>query len=174
MNELADKGAGSSWRDEVRKEGERIHESAMSASETQFEHAKKWRWVDRLIGGTAACLAAVAGVGALSQVMSIRWAGLVAILSAGVGAVATTLSAGQVRARASDSANAYRNLQQDARVFLNIDLSSLTQEEARQKLQRLVETQQQLNREADIPSQSAWARAKRNLAGGAQDFRTDE
>jgi len=40
----------------------------MSASETQFEHAKKWRWVDRLIGGTAAFLAAVAGVGALSQV----------------------------------------------------------------------------------------------------------
>lgn len=161
------------WRVEVRKEAERVHESAKYASETQFEHAKNWRWVDRTMGGAAAFLAAVAGVGALSQVIASKWAGLVAVVSAGIGAVAASLGAAQIKSNATISANSYRNLQQDARIFLGIDLASISEDEARQKLQRLVEIQQQLNREADIPSRKAWARAKANLEGGSQDFEVD-
>jgi hypothetical protein len=158
----------------MRKEAERVHETALSASETQFEHAKRWRRVDRLIGAIAAFLAAIAGVGGLSQIISARWAGLVAIMAAGVGAVGASLGASQTKEKAGVSANAYRTLQQDARIFINIDLPSLTKEEASKRLQRLVETQQQLNREADIPSAKAWSSAKENLAGGAQEFKADE
>jgi hypothetical protein len=159
---------------EIRKEAERIHECAMLASETQFEHAQRWRMVDRLLSGAAAVFAAVAGVGALSEVLTIKWAGLVAILSAAVGAVATSVGAAQITARATDSANAYRNLQQDARLFLNLDLSVLQTEEARQQLQQLVDRQQQLNRAADIPSPFAWARAKKHLSEGSQDYEVDQ
>ncbi len=42
------------WREEIRKEAERIHESAMCASEAQFAYAKRWRWVDWTLRGIAA------------------------------------------------------------------------------------------------------------------------
>jgi hypothetical protein len=170
-------GAGSvvlePWRAEMRKEAERIREAAECSSETQYEYAKRWRRVDRLLGALAALLAAVAGVGGLSTAISAKWAGLIAIVSAGVGAVAASLAAPQTKEKAGVSANSYRSLQQDARVFINIDLPTMEQSDARERLQQLVERQQQLNKEADIPSLKAWERAKKNLAGGAQDYKAD-
>jgi hypothetical protein len=167
--------AGSfNWREEIRKEAKRIHESTECSSETQFEYAKRWRRVDRWLGALAALLAAVAGVGGLSQVVSTEWAGLIAIVSAGVGAVAASLGAPQTKEKASVSANAYRSLQQDTRIFLEIDLPTLNQEEARKILQQLVDRHQQLNSEADIPSQNVWERAKRSLASGSQSYKADK
>src|SRR6266851_9892762 len=94
-------------RDEIRKEAERILENATYTSETQFEYSKRWRRVDRWIGSTAAALAAVAGIGGLSQVLSARWAGLIAVLAAGTGAVAAAIGAPQTKEKASGSATAY-------------------------------------------------------------------
>ncbi len=96
-----------------------------------------------------------------------------AIISAGIGAVAASLGAARIKEKASVSANAYRNLQQDARIFLNIDLALMSQDDARERLQVLVESQQQLNRDADIPSQGAWAKAQENIDKGAQDYKAD-
>jgi hypothetical protein len=161
-------------KDEIGKEAERILESAAYASETQFEYAKRWRRVDRWIGSAAAALAAVAGVGGLSQVLSARWAGLIAVLAAGTGAVAASISAPQTKEKAAGSATAYRALQQDVRIFLMVDLPALTDEDARGKLQQLVERHQQLNRAADVPSASAWKRAKRSIEQGAQHYKIDK
>ncbi len=141
MNDVADE-----WREEMRKEARRVQESAETASETQFEYAKRWPRVDRVLGGVAAVLAAVAGVGGLSEVVSGQVAGLVAILAAAVGAVAASLGAPQTKEKASVSANALRGLQQDARIFVNIDIHTLEADEARDRLQQLVERQQQLTR----------------------------
>lgn len=163
-----------SWRDEIRKEAERIHESATLASETQFEYAKRWRRVDRWIGGLAAALAGAAGVGGLADVLSVRWAGFIAICSAVAGAVAASLGAPKTKEKASISANAYRTLQQDARIFVNVDLPRLDQGDARERLQSLVDRLQELNRDAEIPSPGAWSRAKRAIGGGAQRYGVDE
>jgi hypothetical protein len=160
-------------RREIRKEVQRVEESARYASETQFEYAKRWRRVDRLIGGAAAVLAAVAGVGGLADQLSARWAGFVAILAAGVGAVAASIGAPQTKEKAAGSANAYRSLQQDARILINIDLDMVAIHEARERLQRLVDRLQQLNAEAEIPSRHAWKRAKASLESGSQDYQAD-
>jgi hypothetical protein len=162
------------WRDEIRKEAMRIHESAMLSSETQFEYAKRWRRVDRWIGGLASALAGVAGVGGLADVLTVRWAGFIAICSAVAGAVAVSLGAPKTKEKASISANAYRTLQQNARVFLNIDLPHLDKEEARERLQTLVDSLQALNRDADIPSSGAFGRAKKAISAGAQSYEADE
>src|SRR6266851_382329 len=113
-------------RDEIRKEAERILENATYTSETQFEYSKRWRRVDRWIGSASAALAAVAGIGGLSQVLSARWAGAIAILAAGVGAVATSIGAPKTKEKAAASAISHRALQQDARIFLRIDLPILS------------------------------------------------
>ena len=49
----------------------------------------------------------------------------------------------------------------------------MSQDYARERLQVLVESQQQLNRDADIPSQGAWAKAQENIDKGAQDYKAD-
>ena len=149
--------------DQIRAEVSRVHESAMYSQQTQFEYSKTWRRVDRLLGGAAAILAAAAGAGGLSDVMSARWAGIIALAAAGAGAVATTLGAPTSKDRAATSATAYLALQQDARILLNVDLDGMTAGDAREKLAELVARQQQLNASAEVPSNRAWKKAKANI-----------
>lgn len=162
-------------QEEIRKEGERVHESAMLSSETQFEYAKRWRRADRWIGGLAAALAGVAGVGGLSEVLSVRWAGFIAILSAVASAIAASLGAPKTKERAAIAANSFRALQQDVRIFLKIDLPGLSDGDARERLQSLVDRLQELNKDAEIPSPKAWERAKKAIEeGGAQRYGVDQ
>jgi hypothetical protein len=77
----------------IRDEAEKIHEAAELSSETQFEYAKRWRTVDRWVGSAAAALAAVAGVGGLSKVLSVAWAEGIAVASALVGAISASIAA---------------------------------------------------------------------------------
>ena len=161
-------------RTEIRQEAERVHETATYSAETQFEFAKRWRRVDRWIGSLAAGLAAVAGVGGLSNVFSARWAGLIAVLAALTGAIAASIGAPQTKEKASVAANSYRALQQDARIFLKIDLAELSDADAREGLQKLVERLQQLNRESVIPSTKAWKRAQKQIESGSQTYEADK
>jgi len=158
----------------IEVEAKAVLEATTYASETQFEYAKRWRTVDRWVGSVAAALAAVAGVGGLSKFLSVAWAGTVAVASALVGAVSASIAARQTTEKAAVAGNSYRALQQDARMFLSIDLASLSVDEARDHLQKLVDRQQQLNREAPLPSEVAWQRAKKQIEGGAQTYETDK
>ncbi|MCP3886035.1 MAG: SLATT domain-containing protein [Propionibacteriaceae bacterium] len=158
----------------LRKEAHRVHESVMYSAQNQFEYSKTWRKVDRWLGATAALLAATSAAGGLSEVLSAQWVGLIAFAAAGTGAVATTLGAPKAKDRAHASANALLALQQDARIFIEIDLDELEFEEAREQLRALVARQQQLNTAAEIPSPRAWKRAQKNVAGGQQTYEVDE
>jgi hypothetical protein len=160
-------------KNEIRIEALRILESATYSSETQFEYAKRWRRVDRWIGGGAAALAAIAGIGGLSQILSARGSGFIAVLAAGSAAIAASIGAPQTKEKATGSANAYRALHQDTRIFLAIDLALLSNNDAREKLQELVDRLQQLNQVAEIPSTWSWKRAKKSIESGSQDFEVD-
>jgi len=176
---IADKAGGVSdpdqaLRAEIRSEAEKIHEAAIYSSETQFEYAKTWRTVDRWVGSVAAGLAAVAGVGGLSKLLSFEWAGGIAIASALVGAISASIAARRTTEKAAVSGNSYRALQQDVRIFLRIDLDRTPADEARATLQKLVERLQQLNRESEIPSSQAWERARKQIESGSQTYETDK
>jgi len=158
----------------IEVEAKDVLEATTYASETQFEYAKRWRTVDRWVGSVAAALAAVAGVGGLSKFLSIAWAGTIAVASALVGAVSASIAARQTTEKAAVAGNSYRALQQDTRMLLSIDLASLSVDEARDHLQKLVDRQQQLNREAPLPSEKAWQEAKKQVEGGSQTYETDK
>ena len=115
----------SAHRDEIRREAERVEESATYASECQFEFAKHWGFWEQWLGITSAVLAAVAGVTGLSTILSRTWAGWIALLAAAVGAVAASIGPRHGKAKASAAANAYRALQQDSRIFLHVVLSTI-------------------------------------------------
>jgi hypothetical protein len=160
-------------RENIRSEARRVLESATLSSETQFEYAKWWRRVDRWIGTSAASLAAISGVGGLAKLLTFEWAGGIAIASALIGAIAATIAARQTTEKAGVSANSFRALQQDTRIFLQIDLDALPIEDARTALQGLIDRLQQLNRESVIPSDKAWRRAKSQIEDGSQTYETD-
>jgi hypothetical protein len=160
-------------KDKLRDEAQRVHESAMYSAQNQFEYSKSWRRVDRWLGGSAALIAAASGAGGLSEVISAKWAGLVALLAAGLGAVATALGAPKAKDRAHSSANAFLALQQDARIFLKVDLDNLEADDAREQLRTLVARQQELNATAEIPSARAWKKAQKNVADGRQSYEAD-
>jgi len=158
----------------LRNEARRLHESAMYSAQNQFEYSKTWRRVDRWLGGAAAMLAAVSAAGGLSEVFSARWAGLIALVAAGMGAVATSLGAPKAKDRAHSSANALLALQQDARIYIDIDLDNLDYDEAREQLRTLVARQQELNATAEIPSAPASKKAQKNIEGGRQSYEVDK
>jgi hypothetical protein len=56
---------------------------------------------------------------------------------------------------------------------LNLDLPGMQESDARERLQSLVDRHQELNKEADIPSEKAWQRAKANLDAGSQRYEAD-
>ena len=105
--------------------------------------------------------------------LSARGAGLIAVVAAGMGAIAASLGAPQTKERAAVAATAYRALQQDARIFVKIDLSRLDEDEARERLSELVSRSQQLNRESALPSDRAWRKAKSKIEAGAQQYEAD-
>jgi hypothetical protein len=146
----------------------------MYSAQTQFEYSKSWRRVDRWLGGLAALLAALSAAGGLSEVLSARGAGIVALAAAGVGAVGASLGAPTAKDRAHASANALLAVQQDARIFINVDLAVLEDSEAREQLQTLVARLQELNATAEIPSGRAWRRAKAAVSAGSQDYKADQ
>lgn len=161
-------------KEEMKKEASRIHESAMYSAQTQFAYSKTWRTVDRWLGGFAALLAAVSAAAGLSEVLSSKWAGLIALISAAAGAVAASLGAPKTKTQAHASANAYLALQQDARTFVNVDLPRLQPDEAREQLGKLIARHQELNATSEIPSQRAWRKAKKEVEGGNQKYEADE
>ena len=164
----------SSRREAMRKEAKRIHESAEHSAQNQFEYSKTWRSVDRWLGSFAAILAAIAGAGGLSEVFSAKWAGLIALGAAGAGAVATSLGAPKTKTLAHASGNAYLALQQDCRIFLEVDLDHMPISEARETLAKLVARHQELNATAEIPSKRARKKAKKNIDEGGQTYEVDE
>jgi hypothetical protein len=109
----------------------------------------------------------------LAKLLTFEWAGGIAIASALIGAIAATIAARQTTEKAGVSANSFRALQQDTRIFLQIDLDALPIEDARTALQGLIDRLQQLNRESVIPSDKAWRRAKSQIEDGSQTYETD-
>jgi hypothetical protein len=89
-----------------------------------------------------------------------------ALVSAGLGGLVTTLDPGGHAARASESANAYLALRNEARRVTNLDLPNADLAEARRRVETLGEKNDDLNMTAEPPSARAYKRAKRNIERG--------
>src|SRR6266511_1073612 len=122
-------------------EAKRVEESGKWSGQGQFEQAKIWRGSNYALGVPGAALAAIAGAAELA--------------AAAFGAVMTSLNLARRIEQAQTAANAYLALQQDARVFYEIDVHTMGYEEARAALGELIARQQEVNKSAPIPSKRA-------------------
>jgi hypothetical protein len=152
----------------------RIEESAMYSAQCQFEETKRWRAVHLLLGVPATLLAAVAGTTALVDSTGRTAAGILALISSGLGAVLTTVNAPQRTAHAAASANAYLEIQTAARQHREIDLEHWTPEEARRAVAGLTARRDEQNATAEVPGRRAYRKAQANLRAGTQTYAVDE
>lgn len=155
-------------------EADRVHESVMWSSQGQFEQMKLWRAMNVVLGVPAAILAAVSGgTGLASQATKVP--AVLALISAAFGAALTTLNPSRRVAQAQAAANAYLEIQTDARQFLTVRLLHLELDEAQEQLQTLTTRRNEVNRTADPFSTYAYWRAKRNIRrSGGQTYAVDE
>jgi hypothetical protein len=151
----------------------RIEESALYSGESQFEQAKLWRGINLMLGAPAAALAAIAGATALASTSGRLAAGIIALVAAGLGAVATTLNAPHRSKESQDSGNAYLALLSDCRITRTIELPTSSDAGAQAALATLRSQQDAINRKATPPSFYAYWRAKRNIERGRQTYEVD-
>jgi len=157
----------------IAKEADRIHESAESSAQNQFEQAKMWRLINLVLGVPAAGLAAVSGGTGLSGHGGTT-AGVLALVAAALSATLTTVNASRRMTQAQSSANAYLQLQTAARQFVTVDLMDMSRDEAREALRNLTNSRDELNKTADPPGRIAYWLAKKNLRKGGQRYAVDE
>lgn len=160
-------------KDKIREEAERVQEAAKYSSQGQFEQAKIWNKRSLCIGVPASGLAAIAGVAGLATTVGRIPAALMSLIAAFLSASMTTLNYSRKIDQAHSSANSYLALQQDARIFIKVDLPVTNESEARELLAKLVARQQEINSTAPIPSEKARKRAKANIDGGGQTYAID-
>ena len=154
-------------------EADRIHESALWSAQGQFEQAKLWRLMNLVLGVPASVLAAISGGTSLAgRVGAVP--GTLALVAAALGATLTTVNASRRMTQAQASANAYLQLQTEARQFLVIDLESMSREDAREALRNLTNTRDELNKTADPPGRMAYLRSKKSIGDGGQTYSTDK
>jgi hypothetical protein len=158
----------------IAREIDRMHESVLWSAQGQFEQMKLWRAMNGVLGVPAAALAAISGGTSLAAERVTRTPGVLALIAAGLGAVLTTLNPSRRVSQSQAAANAYLELQTNARQLLTIDLLTLTSTDARQQLLTLTGKRDEINRTADPPSWYAHWRARRSIEGGRQSYETDE
>ncbi|MEE1622494.1 SLATT domain-containing protein [Zafaria sp. Z1313] len=151
----------------------RLEENARYSQQSQFEQSKIWRSTNLQLGIPAAVLAAVAGT---IMLVSEEWqvfAAIVSLLSAALATTTTTLSAERRSDRAATAANAYRDIQMEARQLLLIDLGRLEYDDARDRLRNLTDRYAEISRGAEPVLRRAYVSAKKNLAAGGQTHSID-
>jgi hypothetical protein len=157
----------------VSEELQRIEESATDSGTSQFEQAAQWRGVNLMLGVPASVLAAIAGATGLATTTNRVVAGALALAAAGFGAILTVINAAQRMAQANNAANAYRQLQTDARQARLVDLPWISEDEARALLSELTARRDEINKSAEPPNRIAWWRARRSHRRGSQSYAVD-
>lgn len=166
---------GADRRRAISLELSRVEESARYSAQNQFEMAKQWKGVNWFLGIPASVLAAIAGGAALASTTGRVFAGVVALVSAGFGAILTTVNAAHRMNQASSAANAYLEIQTAARQAREIDLPHQQDlDEARSALAELTARRDEQNKTAEVPNRWARKRAQKNLKQGGQTYAVDE
>lgn len=158
----------------IAQEADRLHESVLWSAQGQFEQTKLWRSFNLVFGLPAAVLAATAGGTGLAASDSTQLPGVLALIAAGFGAALTTLNPSRRVSQAQASANAYLEVQTEARQFVLVRLRTLEPAEALEHLTALTERRNDINKTADPPSTFAYWRAGRVISkSGGQSYEVD-
>lgn len=151
---------------EITVELERLEEDSVHSAANQFALGQQYRMIELVAGVPASVLAAVAGVTALASTTGRVTAGIVALVSAGLGALVTFLGAADRSARASAAGNEYLAIQKEARRTRLIDSQLVDAATLREMLRTLTDRVHAQNLAAQPPNVLARRFGRRSVERG--------
>ena len=157
----------------VVREAKRIEEDATFSAKGHFEAARRWGHLHLWIGIPTTLVAAVAGVSALSNQKEIS-AGL-SLLVAATSAVFTFLNPEARASRHLRAGNAYKSLQNDARIFREVECQrGRRPNELSAELARLNQRRNKLNADSPQIPRPAFESARKGIEGGEATYEIDQ
>jgi hypothetical protein len=154
-------------------EAERIEEDTLYSCKSHFEAARRWDQWHLWIGIPTALLAAFAGVSALSDYPLVS--AIIAFLVAASSGVFTFLNPKERAALHLKAGNAYKTLNNEARIFRQIDcLQGHSPEELSTRLKKLDATRNALNAESPQPPRFAFVRGRKGIEAGEAEYKVDK
>lgn len=151
----------------------RLEENARWSSQTQFEQGKFWRGCNLVIGIPAAILGVASGGAGISDALPVEWVGWAALIAALLSGTATALTAERRAQGAHSCANAFLDVQEDARRLLLVDLATMKVDEARNELRALTDRYSEIRHTADAPAKRFYLKAADNILKGGQAHAID-
>lgn len=157
----------------VGQELSRLEESARWSSQNQFEQGKFWRGCNVSIGIPASILGLASGGAGLSNILPVTVVGLAAFVAAALTGTMTVLGAERRAQRTQSCANAFHDVQDDARRMLLVDLRGMTLTTSREQLRALAARYSEIRHTADAPAKIFYKKAGRNIRRGGQSHAID-
>lgn len=157
----------------VGKELSRLEESARWSCQNQFEQGKFWRGCNLVLGVPASILGLASGGAAITDLFPAWIVGSATLRAAALTGIMTVLSAERRAQRAQTCANAFHDIQDDARRMLLVDLRTMDVNTARGELRVLTDRYSETRHTADAPAGWFYRKARKNLRRGGQSFAID-
>lgn len=158
-------------KDAIADETYRIEEDALHSMKGHFNAGSLWGKVHLALGLPSAILAGWAGIEAFAENPLLT--AILALLSAALTATVTFLKPQAVSDNHRNAGREYNKLKNKARIFREIELPGLEEEDAKGTLNDLAEQRDALNSMSpDIPSW-AYSTAKKNIDEGSANYRVD-
>lgn len=152
----------------IGEELSRLEESSRWSSQCQFEQGKFWRGCNLTIGIPASVLGLASGGAGIADALPAQWIGWAALVAAALTGIMTVLTADRRAQSAQSCANAFHDIQEDARRMLLVDLALMDAKAAREGLRELNARYSEIRHTADAPASRFYEKARKNIQSGGQ------
>ncbi len=157
----------------IQAEASRIEEDALYSAKGHWEAAKPWEHRHLWLGIPTTVCAAAAGVSAFSDHPVLS--GALALIVAVGSALITFINPSERHRRHCDAGNAYKALNNHARIFRSTECVPAADPSAlRAKLQELDQRRNDLNQGSPIIPRHAFEAARRGIEAGEATHRVDQ
>jgi len=158
-------------KQEIEKECKRIEEDSIHTAKALFNLSDAWNIRYYWLGVPTTILAAIVGAMAFSQLKFCT--SIISILVAILSALTTFLNPNAKSNASKNVANNYNKLKKDIRIFYEIDLIKMNDEDAKKKIKDFASKHNKLTEET--PNIPQWARrkAKEGIEKGEANYKID-
>lgn len=162
-------------RENIITEAKRLEEDAQYSSKGQYNAASIWGVVHFSIGIPAAILSAIAGASALYQFDSHEIvAAMLSLIVAALTAILTFLNPNRRQTTHQNAGGEYNSLRNRARIFRTVDIHTLDDAAAAQKLGALDAERSELNKKSPAIPRIAFTRARKGIEEGEATYAADK
>jgi hypothetical protein len=159
--------------EQIKAEASRIEEDSLYSAKGHWEAAKPWEHRHLWLGIPTTVCAAAAGVSAFSNHPALS--GFFAVVVAVGTALVTFVNPSERHRRHCDAGNAYKALNNQARIFRTIDCELEADRPAlATKLKELAQRRDDLNQGSPIIPRAAFEAARRGIEAGEAQHEVDK